>query len=154
MLRLCLDSFCSVLRVNKRGVQRLAKFSFENEFGGHESRGGARHFEHVGRLRSLVKTHIETFKCVSSHYGRKKIGRKKPNRKYISASYSLDTNDVENISKETRGESQSEERQCELFVVRRVHYENVPELTEEAFHVRAPLTSILNIFDVYSIWSR
>ena len=40
------------------------------------------------------------------------------------------------------------------MVVRRVRYENVPELTEEVFHLRAPLTSMFNIFDVYSIWSR
>ena len=38
--------------------------------------------------------------------------------------------------------------------VKRVRYENVPELTEEAFHVRAPLTSMLDILDVPSIWSR
>ena len=30
----------------------------------------------------------------------------------------------------------------------------VPELTEEAFHVRVPLISMLNIFHVYSIWNR
>ena len=77
LVRVCLESFCGILGVEKRRVQRLAAHYRDTGLSRPETRGGARVFQDVERLRDSIKRHIEGFKCVPSHYGRNKT----PNRK-------------------------------------------------------------------------
>lgn len=82
MLRVCLESFCGVLCVSKRRMQCSVAHLKHTGASRPERQGGRRKFPTVAVIREAVGLHIESFKYVSSHYGRKET----PDRKYLPAS--------------------------------------------------------------------
>ena len=84
-VRICLETFSSIFCVSKRRVQRVAAYLRDKGCCRPELRGGKRVHDQVRRLRSSIRKHIETFKCVPSHYGRNKT----PHRKYLKATLSI-----------------------------------------------------------------
>lgn len=83
--RVCLESFCGVLCVAKRRVQRLSAHLNDTGAARPERRGGPRNHPGFATMREAIQKHIECFNRVPSHYGRMKT----PNRKYLSAILSV-----------------------------------------------------------------
>lgn len=72
-LKVCSASFCSILRVNYKRVQRLAAYYFKNCSSRGETRGGKRINIRTDGIKDLIGQHIMSFKCCSAHYGREKV---------------------------------------------------------------------------------
>ena len=56
-LRLCANTFCSVLCINYKRAQRLASFFHKNRSIRKESRGGARQRGYVQALKTMIRQH-------------------------------------------------------------------------------------------------
>lgn len=72
-VKVCAQSFCSILRVNAKRVQRLAAYYFKHGVSRGENRGGKRRNARIDGIKDLIRQHILTFKCCSAHYGRDKV---------------------------------------------------------------------------------
>jgi hypothetical protein len=80
-IRVCRNSFLSILNVGRRKVENAAREKLEYLIAQPETRGGARVNTSMAEMRGKVIAHIKRFKCRSKHYGRKNA----PKRKYLPA---------------------------------------------------------------------
>lgn len=82
-VKVCRDTFLSILKVGRRKVENAARDKIEFCFAVPETRGGARH-KLISRKAKIV-AHIKKFKCRSIYYGRKKA----PLRKYLPSELNI-----------------------------------------------------------------
>ena len=84
-IHVCAPTFQSILCMGKKRVGNIAKFLWEHNSPRPERRGGKRQQQGYTDLKQQVIDHIQTFTCVSSHYGRSKT----PHRKYLPSTLSV-----------------------------------------------------------------
>lgn len=72
-LKVCCATFCSILRIDPKRVQRLAAYQFKHGIPRGERRGGKRENKRVDHTKELIHEHIQSFKCTCGHYGREKV---------------------------------------------------------------------------------
>lgn len=81
----CKKSFCSIFGVCSDRVLRVAQYYAEHGTARPETRGGARKVAEHAEAREAVITHITSFMCRASHYGRRGC----PGRKYLPSDFSV-----------------------------------------------------------------
>ena len=84
-VEVCCGTFRAIFSVGAKRVKIIVAHKWATHNARLERRGGARVQQKYVDLKEQIKTHICSFRCVSSHYGRNKT----PFRKYLPSHLSV-----------------------------------------------------------------
>ena len=81
----CCTTFVGIYCVGSKRLKNIVSHKWSTNNPRSERRGGAWESITYNEIQEQIKTHILSFRCVSSHYGRTKT----PHREYLASTLSV-----------------------------------------------------------------